>query len=354
MKKLIKNIVLLVNIAAAILLIASYLSTHISPKDLWILSIIGLAYPYILLANILLILYWLINTSKYVLLSIVSIIIGYSHLQNYIQFSSNTTEEEGLKIYSYNLKRFAEKGYYNSSENATDIFSFLQEEDPDIICLQEVNFSKEVGFEPSRIKSSLQDIESMQYAHTSRDGGPLTLSKFPIVYLGEIRFESSGNMIIYSDINVDGDTIRVYNCHLQSYRFTPNDINSIDSLSFENSDKNIEGIKVVSYKLKQAFIKRSEQADKLNEHINKSPYPVIVCGDFNDTPVSYTYQTVRGNLNDAFVESGSGIGNTYIGKLPSFRIDYIFFSDHFKGYNFKVDEVDFSDHYPVSCTLLKE
>jgi endonuclease/exonuclease/phosphatase family metal-dependent hydrolase len=91
--------------------------------------------------------------------------------------------------------------------------------------------------------------------------------------------------------------------------------------------------------------------DILSAHIRQSPYPTIVCGDFNDTPVSYTYHKMRGKLVDAFIESGSGIGNTYLGNFPSFRIDYIFHSKSFRSCCFRTDRINMSDHYPVMCTL---
>lgn len=289
-----------------------------------------------------------------VLLSFLAIILGFTHMRNYFQFSSRTTDEEGILVCSYNVKQFEGQPNSVKKENVGNILSFLQEQDADIICLQEVSFSSQLGFEPFDTKTLLPEITSMQYAHTSTQGGPVTFSKYPMVNLGEIRFELSGNMIIFSDIDINGDTVRVYNCHLQSYRFTPAEISSLDSISFDNNDRSIEEVKLFGSKLKDAFIRRTEQANKLEELINESPYPVIVCGDFNDTPVSYTYKTVRGNLQDAFVESGAGIGNTYLGRLPSFRIDYILHSDFYKGYNFSIEKLDYSDHYPVSCKLVKQ
>jgi endonuclease/exonuclease/phosphatase family metal-dependent hydrolase len=107
-------------------------------------------------------------------------------------------------------------------------------------------------------------------------------------------------------------------------------------------------------KFKAAFQMRAEQVREIRSHINASPYAVIVCGDFNDTPISYAYQQLRGNLKDAFVSSGSGIGRTYIGKLPSFRIDNVFHSEEFESFNFQTSDFRMSDHLPVSCTLIKK
>jgi exonuclease III len=191
----------------------------------------------------------------------------------------------------------------------------------------------------------------MQLAHSSHAGGQLTLTRFPILNMGEIRFKNSGNMIIYSDMLISSDTVRVYNCHLQSYRLQKKEINSIDSMDFENNEETKEKFMMLRGKFRDALIKRAEQAATLREHLNACPYPVIVCGDFNDTPVSFTYRMVKGNLMDSFTESGKGTANTYNGKLPSFRIDYILYSPKFTSYNFEVFSLNHSDHYPISCDL---
>ena len=107
-------------------------------------------------------------------------------------------------------------------------------------------------------------------------------------------------------------------------------------------------------KIKTASEMRAEQVRKIREHIDNSPSKVVVCGDFNDHPVSYSYQKIRKNLKDAFVESGRGIGRTYVGKLPSFRIDYILHSKGFNSYNFKTINFRMSDHLPVTCILIKK
>jgi endonuclease/exonuclease/phosphatase (EEP) superfamily protein YafD len=170
--------------------------------------------------------------------------------------------------------------------------------------------------------------------------------------MGEIRFKNSGNMIIYTDMLIEKDTVRVYNCHLQSYQLKPAEINRIDSLNFENNNESKAKLRALAHKFKTAIIKRAEQAATLREHLNQCKYPVIVCGDFNDTPVSFTYRTVKGDLKDSFIESGKGTANTYNGKLPSFRIDYILFSPKFTSYNFAVSTLNHSDHYPISCDLI--
>ncbi|HAH25164.1 MAG TPA: hypothetical protein DCL77_15640, partial [Prolixibacteraceae bacterium] len=172
-------------------------------------------------------------------------------------------------------------------ENADHILRFLRQDNADIICLQEVRLNKRQIFD---IKDTqLPQISHMQLAHNGDAGGLLTMTRYPILKMDEIRFENSGNMIMYADILMNTDTVRVYNCHLQSYRLGEAEIQSIDSMEFNTQPKTKRKVMELSLKFRDAVIKRAGQSETLRRSINKSPYPVIVCGDFNDTPVSYTH-----------------------------------------------------------------
>jgi endonuclease/exonuclease/phosphatase family metal-dependent hydrolase len=354
LKKLLKNIFLLLNLAAVLGLLLSYLAALISPAQFWIPAFFGLAYPYLLLGNILFILLWLFTETKFVILSIVAIAIGYSHLEHYFQFSGKGSDESGIKICSYNVKNFYGETRSKKSEVAAEILAYLQSKDADIICLQEASLSGQNSIAQKNTEGKLPDTAHLKHVHASGNSGPVTYSSFPIVRKEEVHFAKTGNMIILSDLLLGKDTVRLFNCHLQSYSFSPKDIDSLDSISFNKQEESYRQVRYTGSKLKRAFIKRTEQAEKLRQLVADSPYDVILCGDFNDTPVSYTYQTVSEGLKDAFVVSGKGIGNTYLGKLPSFRIDYIFHSPSFDSFNFEVDKVEYSDHYPISCVLKRK
>ena len=349
MKQFFVYTLLLINLVAVIALGIASISVFLSPEVLWFAALFGLAYPYLMVVNIVFIVLWIIIKPKFALISFVVILAGYSHIGNYLQLSGKKTNEKGIRIISYNVKYFMGMSEYPNKENADHILNYLRENNADIICLQEVRLNKRQIFDIRDPK--LPQITHMQLAHSSNAGGQLTMTRFPILNMGEIRFKNSGNMIIFTDILMNSDTVRVYNCHLQSYRLRPTEINTIDSMEFDPNQKTREKLEDLSVKFKNALVKRAEQAAALREHLNLCPYPVIVCGDFNDTPVSFTYRTVRGNLKDSFTESGKGTANTYNGKLPSFRIDYILYSPKFSSYNFEVSYLDDSDHYPVSCDL---
>ena len=177
--------------------------------------------------------------------------------------------------------------------------------------------------------------------------GMATFSKYPIIQKKMIDFKESLNGSICSDIVVNHDTIRVYNCHLQSIRLRKDYNDLLDSLIFNYSEKQLDELKDISVRMRQAYIQRADQVDIIKQDIRISPYPVIVCGDFNDTPVSYTYKTLSKELSDVFIESGSGTGTTFRGNFPYVRIDYVFYGPGFTSNYYHTEKVDWSDHYPV-------
>jgi endonuclease/exonuclease/phosphatase family metal-dependent hydrolase len=350
LKDIIKFSLLLLNIIFSLLLVGSYLVSSVSPEQIWYPVFLGLTYPYMLAANIFFIIFWAFVKWKYALLSFLVIFIGINNHTNYIQLTSKQVYEgnDGVKILSFNVHHFY--SYLENDKPDFNVIDFIASQEADIICLQETKLQRTGELNPIKLKDRLPNINHCQLAHQGEWNGPVTFTKYPIVNMGEIRFEDSGNMIMFTDILIDTDTIRVYNCHLQSFGIKTNEYSVIDSLGFEG--QKIEEMKLIGWKMRDAYIKRARQANELSSHINECKYPVIVCGDFNDTPLSYTYNVVGDGLIDAFVESGSGISNTYRGKLPPFRIDYIFYSDYFEGFNYQRYKVEYSDHLPIS-TLLK-
>ena len=352
MRKFAKYILLFINAIAIGGLIVSYVSLYFPPDKGWLISLAGMAYPWILLGNILLMMFWLFTKPKFILLSLLTILLGFNVASRYFQLSGRTTEDEGIKVVSYNVKHFTGTGRNPSKDLADLIKGFLKETEPDIICLQEVKLRSNHIFNLQAAKSEFPSIRHYQYARASGTGGSVTLTRFPIVKMQEIRFENSGNIAICTDVVANNDTIRIFNIHLQSYRIDPDKYRIIGRQRITD-EKDLEEVKELSMKYRDAVKMRAKQARVIHEKISSSPYPVIVCGDFNDPPSSYSYQKVRGDLVDSFVDSGRGIGRTYVGKLPSFRIDYILHSDTFDSYNFKVYDVPYSDHLPVACELIR-
>jgi len=161
------------------------------------------------------------------------------------------------------------------------------------------------------------------------------------------------NSCIYTDILYQGDTLRIYNLHFESIRFRKEDYQFAKEISSSPGEKTEEEIKKhtksIIKKLKIAFEFRSAQAKRVSEHIAQCPYPTILCGDFNDTPISYAYTQISKHLEDTFTEAGFGLGTSYAGKeIPAYRIDYIFHSKEFTPFNYRCIHEEYSDHYPIT------
>ncbi|MCY1723439.1 endonuclease/exonuclease/phosphatase family protein [Prolixibacteraceae bacterium Z1-6] len=353
MKKAFVKIVFLFNILAIIALVISYLSIYISPDVFWIPAFLGLAYPFIFFANVLFVVLWLILKPRNLLWSLFFILIGWNFIGQYIQLKPKTAENTDIKVLSYNVGHFYGDGTQKVEDNAMAIVSFLEEENPDIICLQETRLRKKNIFDLAETVKKIGSIKHYQYARSSNTYGMVTMTRYPIVNMQEVRFENSRNMCIYTDVLIDSDTVRILNVHLQSYQINPNDYAIIESPGI-TQEKDIKEVKEMGAKFKTAFQERAHQVREIRKYIDESPYHVILCGDFNDTPASFAYNYLKHGLTDAFVESGKGIGRTYVGKLPSFRIDYILHSEGFQSYNFETVDFVHSDHLPVTCDLIKK
>ncbi len=352
MKKVLYKILLGVNVLFAFALLLSYLAVHVSPEKVAFPALFGLAYPYLLLVNILLVIAWAMLLKYEALISVIVIAVGYTHLSNYFRLTNPEGTMEGtFQVLSYNLRLFniLEKGNKGSERN---VMEFLKKQQPDIICLQEFYGTGN----PDRKVNEIRNFVGYNYnshikvigSGRNRYYGIVTFSRFPVIGRGEIIHPQSPSLSIYTDILIQKDTFRVFNNHLQSFRLKSMERSFIEEITLQDDGKTLGEMKNISLSLRNGFKRRARQADLVKAHINLSEYPVIVTGDFNDTPVSYTYNRIRKGLNDAFVSSGYGAGFTYRGNYPANRIDYVLYDKALECKYFEIIKVRYSDHYPVT------
>lgn len=342
-------------------LLLSYLAPFIHPSTIPSLPFFGLSYPIFLGLTLLWLVIWGLLKSRWAIFCLVVILIGGKlHFRNFSLGSSSPehAQTEGLKVLSYNVRLFDlfNPSFTDALASRNEIFTFIDREQPDVLCLQEFyRQDKPTRFEVmdslNRIMQTKDYHERSAHKRRTRENYGIALfSKYPMIARGDVMFETQGvqdfNYCIFADIVKGIDTFRVYNVHLQSIRL--------------HTDPHIEGEEMQTYgskkgalaiyrKLRGAFEKRADQARRVVEHLQSSPYPVIVCGDFNDTPMSYTYNQFQLRLLDAFRGNSFGLGTTYVGRLPAGRIDYLFYSPQLQAAHFKIQKQTRSDHRAVSC-----
>lgn len=337
MKKLsfFSKIMLLVNMIFSFCLLLACIIPYTSSASL---AFVSLAVPLLVFINILFFIYWLLRKKFYFLLSLSILVYGYLTLGTFIGFNSiNKTinNEDSLSIMSFNSLGFQGKKHEWESTAGDTIVKFIQNERPDIVCFQEFDYKK--------IRSHY--FEEYPFKYVDFEFGPdngrviqAVYSRHKILEKGILEFPESSNSAIFVDVKYMGDTIRIYNLHLESLNIRPNNIKK------ERSDK-------LFGRLRHSFAKQQEQSAIVREHMNNSPYKNIVCGDFNNTQFSNSYFTIKGNLKDSFLEKGRGYGKTIdFWKFP-FRIDFVLVDPSLEVLSHKNYNINLSDHEPIMATI---
>lgn len=337
------------NIAVIFFTFAAYLAPYISPQTTWVFAVFGLFYPVLLFLNLLFFLFWLWRKKTYCLFSLGCIILGWTHLTGLMGFNfSQVKPAEPLTVLTYNTRRFTNlfplRG--DNSEEQTAFAERLREKigTTEIFCLQEFH-AYDVTVE--KIKKLLNLPHFAKY-----DGrGTAIFSKYPIIKKGRVEFADTYNSAYWADIKIEEKTVRIYSVHLESVKIS-GDAAQLRKEGDLRTRETWSGIKSILRKYSHTTNARVNQTTVLNRHVADCPHPVIVCGDFNDTPVSYVYRQTANRLNDNFQTAGSGWGATYAGSIPMLRIDYIFTSPKsFTVYEHGILREKYSDHYPVYSQL---
>jgi endonuclease/exonuclease/phosphatase family metal-dependent hydrolase len=345
--EILNHIISIVSVASLFLCFASI---YISPAKVWILAYFGLLFQPLFVLNILMLIIGIVRRKRMLIILHVAAFVPNIFFSGYFfrPFGGGSDASDGtttVKLLSYNLQGF--RIPYQKNTTQVQIAEFINSQKPDIVCLQEFYTNDNVTEELFAALLDEYKYHAVFYSIKRKKSsyGVATFSRFPIKMTLEIPFENTANAAMYTDINIDERIVRVYNVHLQSIKLNVNRL-------FSSKNTRIEEIEEVSSRLKTAFIKRAGQVDIMAKHIDVSPYPVIVCGDFNDTPVSYTYNKIRGDRLDTFCEAGRGMPSTYrLSVVPFFRIDYILHDRMIKSLSYKVHDIDCSDHLPVSSVV---
>jgi endonuclease/exonuclease/phosphatase family metal-dependent hydrolase len=358
----IDRLLLWFNYLFCIAILISYLAPFTDPKKAWIIPFFGLAYPMLFVGNFIFIIYWLLRKKWYLILSVICIACGWSVLSNNIGFHAHGSDAAAVKdgkvirMMTYNVHDFKRYGANKDISTKRDILQIIKDQKPDIIGFQEFYTRNKGEYD---MRDSIISIMGTSYyyfepviANSDEAIGLAIFSKYPIVAHGivPLTYKLTENACLYVDLKKGSQQFRVYSVHLQSIRFDPEDYKYLNSIARQSTAEKSSAWRVGS-KLKNAFLKRSEQVFKIKENAAQCQTPYIISGDFNDTPSSFAVNEMARGLKNAFREKGFGFGRTYNGDFPNYQIDYIMTSPQFDVNNYQITEKKLSDHYPVRSDL---
>lgn len=351
------RILLGANAVLAVLLLLSAYSPHVDPQTHPVWACMGLAFPVFLMPNVLFLLFWLVVYRRYALLPIMVLIVCWGSIRTYfpVNLFQSDAPDGAIKLVSYNTRAFGERASH-TREKPNDVLAYLQQTDADIICLQEFNWGGKL-----KKKDIDYALRKYPYRHYRELAGGMNglgcYSRYPILSATSIPYESKVNGSVAYRIKVEKDTLLVVNNHLESYKIGDSDVETYQSvIDAPSSWENSAGVRKLARKLIKGTKARSAQADAVAAVIaGFNGQGVVVCGDFNDSPISYAHRKLGEGLEDAFVHSGNGPGFSYVQNRFYFRIDHILTGKGVRSYQCLVnDTVKASDHYPIECRLAWE
>ncbi len=329
------RIVFFFNSVFAALLLLSYILPYAVPKSFPILSVLSLLVPVFIIINFIFLIYWILNVRKQFLLSLLVLILGYSHVTSLYKFSGNTTEpsENSISVMSYNVRLFNIYEWLKEDTVDKKIVDLVRTESPDVIAFQEFHKKQEAAFK-------FYPYKYVALKGRNEKTGQAIFSKFPIIHKGSLKFPNTPNNAIYIDIARNNDTIRVYNLHLESLRINPKE----EEFSQENSERLVK-------RMANTFKMQQSQAELFEINRKNCTYKKIILGDFNNTQFSNVYKTIKGNMKDAFVEAGKGFGKTLDYPFFPMRIDFILADKTFTVNQFQTFSQHYSDHFAIKSII---
>ena len=348
-------------LVALLLLLFMYLAPYVSPDASWVFSVLGLVAPVIYVSGLVLFLYWVIRWRwGYASPMLVLLLLGVPKISLYYKidtlrhYGEPVYDRSALKVMAYNVRMF----YGDDGRSTVDsLAAFVNRYDPDILCIEE--FSDLARGATMRFDSLI--APGYRRAVYSRDGegtagvALAVYSKLRILASGAVDcvndVDTTRATAVWADLRLDRDTVRVFCNHLRSTHIKSSDSDYLMNYRFLTDTASHEKLHSILSRLRYNSISRSHQVDSLSQLIAATPHARIVCGDFNDTPLSYTYRLMSRGLQDAFREKGRGFSHTYRGFYNTFRIDYVLVSDDFEVLSYEVPSVEFSDHHPVFVRL---
>jgi endonuclease/exonuclease/phosphatase family metal-dependent hydrolase len=366
LRRFTKKIFVVSNICAALFFLLGCYGSWFNPSLFWFTGFFALASFYLLLLLIGFIVFWIFTKPKMVLISIIPILLAWMPLKHLVKLRLSATftiqkNPANIRVMSWNVEHFDILEHKTHPERKQEMINMINGYQPDITCFQEMVGSDSVPAAINYIPDFMNGLNMKDYHYSYNwkidfDGnhhfGIITFSKYPIINKQTISYPPNdyNSIFQYIDILKGKDTFRIFNIHLQSLKFSDNNLRYIDDPSLKD-EADIKNSKNIISKFKIGFLKHRVQSERIKKEMDKSPYPVIVCGDFNDVPNSYAYHTIGSGMKNAFAEKGTGIGRTFFSISPTLRIDNIFTDNRFSVEQYVRVKKKISDHFPIIADL---
>lgn len=334
----------------SISLLLCYLSVFVDPEIIPVFSLFGLYFFPIVLINLILLIIAASRRSSFGWITFIMLIPTLFFADSFIRFGEKKKiDGDGIGLMTYNVGKFAASGGdMTVRETQRKIAAFISEQNPDIAALQEFRIG-----DTSKIRSMFPRYPFIQksllkYRNGEYFAGNVTLSKYPITGGEKITFKGSTNMAMFSDIAVKDSVIRVYNLHLESNSISMTSLIKKMKGNYEDFSNEFAN---ANEKVRHSSSKRTGQVKYILDDIQNSKYEALICGDVNDTPISFCFRKLSKGRKDTFAEGGNGFGATYSVLWPLLRIDYVLVPEYFKVISHRTLKVKYSDHYPVMTKI---
>ncbi len=362
LRRFIKGFFVLCNCGIALLFLLGCFASYFNATTYWFLGLLTLASLHFFLLLLIFIVFWLFIKPKFILISVIAVAVAWNPLGQIIKIKQSEEFKiaklpNSIRIMSWNVEHFDILEHKTHPETKQEMLDLINKYSPDVACFQEMvgsDFdSTAINYVP-RIAKEL-NFQYNYYSYDKRDDfdgkhhyGIITFSRFPILQKYTYSPAKTNYNSIFQSIDVasNNDTFRIFNVHLQSLKFSDASRQYIDDPTLKG-EIDIEKSKNIISKFKTGFAKRKLQSERVKKSMDESPYKVILCGDFNDVPNSYAYNTIGKGLKNAYAEKGTGIGRTFSSISPTLRIDNIFVDNKMKVEQFVRIKKKLSDHFPI-------
>lgn len=342
MKFVIRNILFLFNLVFVMGLLLADLSSFVDPNLFWPIGFLGLTFKFWVLLNFLLLLFWLAFSRKLWVYNALILLFSYQFIFRDIQFNRSQGSDTDFKVAFFNTRV---QQVYNNGNTSNQLDSLVQAENFDVVVFVEwLNKKGQIN----ETAYPHQQFVRLQTTRNRWDYGLKLASKHKILYWERVDYgHISDNMTAFFDLEIGDEVIRVIATHLQSNALGAGDYHKF--LDFDFDDESTQHAKNIMSQMRRSMKRRAIQSTKIADIVQNSPYPVIIMGDFNDTPQSFAYQQLKSGLKDAFIEKGFGLGTSYLEPFPILRIDYILFDPSLECTAYKSNTSIESDHKMISA-----